>query len=94
VIKSFRDRELERCWREGRCGKIPAQLRRRLLMKLDSMDAVTCLEDLLHPPGNHLHTLSGKDFQGCWALAVNGPWRLVFRFEEGHVYDLRLVQYH
>jgi len=63
-------------------------------MKLDSMEAVTSLDDLRHIPGNRLHRLRGEEFRGCWALAVNGPWRLVFRFEAGHIYDVRLVQYH
>ena len=91
---SFKDKALEQCWRQGRCNKIPANLHRRVLMKLDSMEAATCVEDLENPPGNHLHTLGGKEYQGYWAISVNGPWRIVFRFEEGHAYDVRLVQYH
>ena len=65
-----------------------------LAPKLDSMDAATCLDDLRNPPGNHLHTLQGRDYEGCWAISVNGPWRLVFQFEGGDIYDVRLVQYH
>ncbi|WP_410277826.1 type II toxin-antitoxin system RelE/ParE family toxin [Guyparkeria sp.] len=94
MIKSFKDKTLERCWRQGRCNRIPANLRRRILMKLDVIEVATCIEDLEHPPGNHLHTLNGKGFAGCWAISVNGPWRIVFRFEGGHVYDVQLVQYH
>ena len=94
MIKSFKDKTLERCWRQGRCNKVPAILQRRVLMKLDSIDAATCIEDLENPPGNHLHTLNGKEYEGCWAISVNGPWRIVFRFEQGHVFDVRLVQYH
>ena len=93
MIKSFRDEALERCWREGRCARVPAGLRRRVLMKLDSMDAAACLDDLRHPPGNRLHLLRGE-YEGRWALAVSGPWRLVFRFHDGHVYDVLLTQYH
>ncbi len=48
-------------------------------MKLDSMDAATCIEDLRNPPGNRLHTLQGKDFAGLWAISING---------------LQLLQYH
>lgn len=94
MIKSFRDKALERCWRQGRCNGIPAKLRRRVLMKLDSIDAATQVNDLESPPGNHLHTLSGKDYEGCWALLINGPWRIVFRFKSGYLYDVQLVQYH
>jgi proteic killer suppression protein len=94
MIRSFKDQGLEKCWREGRCNKVPAKLQHRVLMKLDSMDAATCIEDLRNPPGNHLHTLKGKEFAGLWAISINGPWRLVFRHEEGHIYDIQLLQYH
>jgi proteic killer suppression protein len=70
MIRSFKDQGLEKCWREGRCNKVPAKLQHRVLMKLDSMDAATCVEDLRNPPGNHLHTLQGKDFAGCWAISI------------------------
>jgi proteic killer suppression protein len=40
-----------------------------------------------------LHRLAGdrKDF---WAVTINGPWRLVFRFVDGHAYDVEIVDYH
>jgi proteic killer suppression protein len=40
-----------------------------------------------------LHRLTGdrKDF---WAVTINGPWRLVFRFEDGHAWDVEIVDYH
>ena len=91
---SFKDKTLKRCWRQGRCNKVPENLQRRVLMKLDSINAATSIEDLENPPGNHLHNLSGKEYEECWAISVNGPWRIVFRFESSHVYDVRLVQYH
>jgi len=40
-----------------------------------------------------LHRLSG-DRAGQWAVTINGPWRLVFRFEDGHAYDVEIVDYH
>ncbi len=93
MIKNFRDKALELCWRKEQCGKIPANLKRRILMKLDSMDLATCLEDLQTPPSNHLHQLTGN-LKGYWAIRVNGPWRLIFRFQEGDIYDVSLEQYH
>lgn len=94
MIKSFSDKDLENCWRFAKCHKIRPDLRRRVLMKLDSMDAATCLDDLRNPPGNHLHPLQGKHYQGYWAIAVSGPWRLVFVPENSDIYEVRLEQYH
>jgi proteic killer suppression protein len=44
-------------------------------------------------PGFGLHSLKGK-LKGLWALSVSGNWRIVFRFEKGHAYDVDLVDYH
>jgi toxin HigB-1 len=30
-----------------------------------------------------LHSLKGNR-QGQWAITVNGPWRICFRFKDGH----------
>jgi len=94
MIKSFSDKALEKCWNSGNCSKIKDDLRRRVLMKLDSMDAAICLEDLKNPPSNHLHQLHGKGYEECWAISVNGPWRLVFIPKGSDIYDVRLEQYH
>ena len=51
------------------------------------------LRDLASPPANRLHPLKG-DRKGQHAISVNGPWRLCFRFKDGDVYDVELVQYH
>jgi proteic killer suppression protein len=40
-----------------------------------------------------LHKLKG-DRKGDWAIKVNGPWRIVFRFEEGNAYEVEIVDYH
>ncbi|NUQ40834.1 MAG: type II toxin-antitoxin system RelE/ParE family toxin [Calditrichaceae bacterium] len=44
-------------------------------------------------PSNHLHPLRG-DRKGQWAISISGAWRLCFKFEEGDVFDVELVQYH
>lgn len=60
---------------------------------MDMLESASELRDLAALPSNHLHPLYG-DREGQWAISVNGPWRLCFRFEDGEVYDLKLVQYH
>jgi toxin HigB-1 len=29
-----------------------------------------------------------------WAVTINGPWRLVFRFASGHAHDVEIVDCH
>jgi len=93
MIKSFKDKALEECWQNGKCKGIKASLKRRALMKLDSMDAAACLEDLANPPSNRLHRLKGE-YKDYWVISVNGPWRLLFRIENNNIYDIMLKQYH
>ncbi len=44
-------------------------------------------------PGFRLHPLKG-DRAGYWAVSVSGNWRIVFRFQGAHAYDVDLVDYH
>lgn len=93
MIKSFSDKTLENCWRYGNCHQIKQDLKRRILIKLDLMDAATCIDDLKNVPGNHLHQLQGN-YQGYLSIAVNGPWRLIFIIDNGNIYNIKLMQYH
>jgi proteic killer suppression protein len=40
-----------------------------------------------------LHKLTG-DRKGQWAMTVNGPWRICFRFRAGDAHDVEIVNYH
>jgi proteic killer suppression protein len=93
MIKTFGDRKLERCWQSDKCSSIKPELRRRVKMKLDMMDAATCLDDLTAPPGNQLHPLRA-DPEGFWSIHVSGPWCLIFKPIENNWYDVQFVQYH
>jgi len=93
MIKTFSQLWLEEFWHRGKHKRVPSELEARLLRKLDMVNRAAALKDLKAPPSNHLHALHG-DRQGQWAISVSGSWRLCFRFENGEVFDLELVQYH
>jgi proteic killer suppression protein len=40
-----------------------------------------------------LHPLKGSR-KGQWAIAVNGPWRICFRFRDNNAFDVEIVDYH
>lgn len=61
--------------------------------RLDLLNAATSLDSLGQLRSIGLHALKG-DRQGFWAITINGPWRLVFRFEGGHAHDVEIVDYH
>lgn len=49
--------------------------------------------DLQVPPANRLEQLKGKLIGYC-SIRINDQWRLVFRWEEGDVYEVRIMDYH
>jgi toxin HigB-1 len=56
------------------------------------LDAATKPEDM-NFPGSGLHKLSGE-LNEFWSVKVNGNYRIIFRFENGHVYDVEYLDYH
>ena len=93
MIKSFKQSWLEEFCNTGKHRRVPDHLKHRLIRKLDMLNCAKELRDLSSPPSNNLHPLYG-DRQGEWAISVNGPWRLCFKFETGDVFDVELTQYH
>ena len=57
------------------------------------LDAATSLHDLSPLQSVGLHKLK-KDRKGQWAMTVNGPWRICFRFKDGDAHDVEIVDYH
>jgi len=60
---------------------------------LAALDAATSLKDLSPLKSIGLHKLSGNR-AGQWAMTVNGPWRVCFRFKNGNAYDVEITDYH
>ena len=60
---------------------------------LAALDAATSLKDLSPLQSVGLHKLKG-DRKGQWAMSVNGPWRICFRFRQGDAHDVEIVDYH
>jgi proteic killer suppression protein len=61
--------------------------------RLSTLNAARKLDDLSRLRSVGLHKLSG-DRGGFWAISVNGPWRIVFRFESGDAFEVEIVDYH
>ena len=64
-----------------------------MLRKLVLLDSAESLEDLRTPPGNRLEKLKG-DRAGQHSIRVNDQWRICFRWADGNVVDVELVDYH
>ena len=60
---------------------------------LAALDAAESLQDLSPLKSVGLHKLTG-DRSGQWAMTVNGPWRICFRYKDGDAYDVEITDYH
>ena len=93
MIRSFKNDKTEKAF-EGRFHKsIPADLRRRIQIKLTMIDAVEELDDLKAPPANHLEKLKGNR-KGQHSIRVNDQWRICFVWQDGDAYEVELTDYH
>jgi toxin HigB-1 len=61
--------------------------------KLQMLHRVVRIDDLRVPPQNRLEKLKG-DRKGQWSIRINDQWRVCFRFEDGNVFDVEIVDYH
>ena len=57
------------------------------------LDAASSLDALRMTPGNRLETLKG-DRKGQHSIRINQQWRVCFRWEAGHAWDVEIVDYH
>ena len=61
--------------------------------KLMQLKAAETLDMLRTLPENPLEALK-SDRKGQYSIRINGQWRLCFRFENGHAYNVEIVDYH
>ncbi|MDX2250496.1 MAG: type II toxin-antitoxin system RelE/ParE family toxin [Bacteroidia bacterium] len=92
MIQSFRSNSLKKFFQEEKLKGINPQHIRKIKRILARLHAAKELRDCDYP-GSGLHPLKGN-YEGFWAITVNGNWRIVFRFEAGNVYDVEYIDYH
>jgi len=92
MIESFRHRGLRRLFEQDDRSRLPPPFVDKIRRILARLDAAGMVEDC-DAPGFGLHALKGN-LGGLWAVTVSRNWRVVFRFENGNVRDVDLVDYH
>ena len=92
MIRSFRCKDTQRLlddWDVARFRAIERVARRKLLY----LHRAARLADLRVPPGNRLESLEG-DRAGQYSIWINDQWRICFRWDNGDVLDVEIVDYH
>ena len=95
MIASFGDKLTEALYHgtTGKNLKLPPEIIKRALKKLDMINAAHDVLDLRSPPGNRLESLQG-DLAGMYSIRINDQWRIVFRWQGGNAYEVQLADYH
>lgn len=97
MIGSFADRGTEDVFdgsatRAARlaCPPILWRVARR---KLTQINHVVDLPELAEPPGNRLKRLQGSRL-GQHSVRINDQYRVCFRWEDGHAYEVEITDSH
>ena len=93
MIKSFADKETQQLYIKGKSKRLPPDLARRAIRRLEYGHWAKNINDLKVPPSNRLHALKG-DRKGQYSISINDQWRICFRFFDGDAYDVEITDYH
>lgn len=96
MIQAFADDTTVDLFRERntrRARRIPREIWRVVQRKLKALDVAARLEDLRIPAGNRLERLKGEQ-AGRHSIRVNDQYRVTFRWESGHAYEVGVEDYH
>ena len=97
VIASFANRGTEEVFdgadtrmARATCPRAVWSVARR---KLTQINRVRDVPELAVPSGNRLERLKG-DRKGQYSIRVNDRYRVCFRWEGGHAYEVEITDYH
>lgn len=93
MIKTFKDKHAEGLFNGKKPKRIPGDIHKRAFTKLVMLNAAIDRDDLKSPPGNHLEALAG-DKAGQHSIRINKQWRICFEWDNGHAYNVEIVDYH
>ena len=92
MIKTFNCDETNKIF----CGMLSkkfANIAHIAKRKLDMLHYASKEQDLFAPPANRFEHLKGN-LKGYCSIRINDQFRIVFRFEDGNAYEIKIVDYH
>lgn len=92
MIRSFKCRDTQALFAGESVARF-ANIRSVVERKLQMLASACTVDFLRSPPGNRLEALKG-DRLGQYSIRINDQWRVCFRFADGDVLDVEIVDYH
>ena len=93
MIISFGDKETKKIWEGERVKKLATDIQETARRKLRMLNNSQDLTDILIPPSNRLEKLKGnlKEF---YSIRINNQWRIIFKWNNGNVEKVEIIDYH
>jgi len=92
MLRRVQHRGLKRFYADDDRRGLNPQHVDKIARVLAHLDRAARPEDM-NLPGFRLHPLKG-DLAGFWSVTISSNWRIIFRFEDGDVTDVDLIDYH
>jgi proteic killer suppression protein len=92
MIVSIRHKGLKRLYESDDPRGLNPQHAGKIALVLGVLDVASTIDEI-NIPSFRLHPLTA-DLKGFWSVTIRANWRIIFRFEDGNVFDLDLVDYH
>lgn len=97
MIVTFKDKASEAVFngRSSRAARLtcPQNIWRIARRKLDQLDSVSTLQELLVPPGNRMEALSGNR-KGQYSIRINDQFRICFVWTDAGPDAVEITDYH
>lgn len=94
MIRTWRDDDARQLFERGKSKRVPQNIVKVTLRKLQNLDAATTINDLKANPGNRLNLHDRGEFAGYWCIRINDQYRLFFRWENGNAYEVQIDDSH
>ena len=92
MIASIHHKNLRQYYEEGNGSKLPHEQLSKISRILTALDAVSSENDIV-ALGSGIHQLTGN-LKGFWSIKISANYRIIFRFEDGDVFDVDYIDYH
>lgn len=93
MIISFGSKDTEKIWDGILSKRIPVEIQQIGRRKLRMLNNSQNIADLMIPPSNRLEKLSGK-LNHYYSIRINDQWRIIFKWENNHSYEVEILDYH
>jgi len=93
MTRTFADIQAKRFWEEVRCRRLPAEIRKRAMMRLLQLRCSDACRGLARAAVQPAGT-DARCPRRSVAVRINDQWRICFRFRSGDAFDVEIVDHH